>query len=70
MRRISNVANEPHRKASKRFDTVWKTSLLFKLIKAVPGLCDLVGNMLSGRLFQMLVNEQRNQLKKFNNGLH
>lgn len=53
------------------YDTVWKKGLLYKLIKVIPclRLCNLVGNMLSDRLFQIFVNDQRSRFRKLNNGL-
>lgn len=40
------------------YDTVWKSGLLYKLIKAVPCLriVDMIANMLSDRLFQIMTN--------------
>lgn len=53
------------------YDTVWKKGLLFKLIKVIPCLqiCDLLNNMLSDRLFNVLLNDQCSRFKKLNNGL-
>lgn len=43
---------------------------MYKLIRAVPCLqtCDLIGRMLSERMLQVLVNDQRSQIKKLHNG--
>lgn len=53
------------------YDTVWKRGLLYKFIKAVPCLriVDILTNILSDRLFQVLLNDQCSRLKKLNNGL-
>lgn len=53
------------------YDTVWKRGLLYKLIKAVRCLriVDMIANMLSDRLFQILLNDQSSRLIKLNNGL-
>ncbi len=53
------------------YDTVWKNGLLYKLIKAVPCLriIDMIANMLSDRLFQIPLNDQRSRFRKLNNGL-
>lgn len=53
------------------YDTVWKRGLLYKLIKSIPCLktCDLICNMLSDRVFKVLLNDQRSRFKKLNNGL-
>lgn len=53
------------------YDTVWKRALLYKLIKAVPCLrmVNMVDNMLSDRLFQVLLNDQSSRFKKLNNDL-
>lgn len=53
------------------YDTIWKKGLMYKLVKAVPCLqiCDLICNMLSERLFQVLINDEKSRLRKLNNGL-
>lgn len=53
------------------YDTVWKMGLLYKLIKAVRCLriVDMIANMLSDRLFQIMLNDQCSRFKKLNNGL-
>lgn len=42
------------------YDTVWKQGILYKLISVIPCLeiCDLVCNMLSDRMFQILLNRR------------
>lgn len=53
------------------YDTVWKKGLLYKFIKAVPCLriVNIISNMLSDRLFKILLNDQCTRFKKLNNGL-
>lgn len=52
------------------YDTVWKKGLLFKFIKAVLCLqmCNMISNMLSDRLFQVLLNDKCTRFRKLNNG--
>lgn len=53
------------------YDTVWKRGLLFKLTKVVPclRLVDTIANMLSDRLFQILLKDRCSRFMKLNNGL-
>lgn len=53
------------------YDTVWKKGLLYKLIKIIPCLriIDTVANMLTDRLFRILLNDQCSRFRKLNNGL-
>lgn len=47
------------------YDTVWTRGLMFKLISDIPCLeiCDLICNILSDRLFQVLLNDQKSALE-------
>ena len=53
------------------YDTVWKKGLLFKLLKVIPSLtiCNVISNMLSDRIFQVLLNNKTSSFMKLNNGL-
>lgn len=50
---------------------MWKIGLLYKLIKVVRCLriVDMITNLLSDRLFQILLNDQSSRFRKLNNGL-
>lgn len=56
---------------SAAYDTVWKRVLMYKLARAIPCLeiCDLICNILSDRLFQVFLNDQKSGVRKLNNGL-
>lgn len=53
------------------YDTIWKRGLMYKLLKVIPCLtiCDLIGNMLSDRFFQVHMNGDSSSWMKLNNGL-
>jgi Reverse transcriptase (RNA-dependent DNA polymerase)/Endonuclease/Exonuclease/phosphatase family len=53
------------------YDTVWRTGLIYKLLKAVPckKISRLVNNMLSNRSFQVYLNDEKSKQRQLNNGL-
>lgn len=56
---------------SAAYDTVWREGLLYKLSSVVPcrTIIHLIGNMLSNRLFQVVLGKGMSKQKKLNNGL-
>lgn len=53
------------------FDTVWRHGLLLKFARVVPclKLLNLLNNMLSNRMFQVVLGNQRSRWRKLNDGL-
>lgn len=53
------------------YDTVWREGLITKFLKIIPclTLCKIINEMLSNRLFKVVIGDNNTKLRVLNNGL-
>lgn len=53
------------------YDTVWRQGLIYKLLKIIPcrKTAHIINNMLTNRMYQVFMSDEKSDKKKLNNGL-